>query len=55
MVINQRAIMTKNSENGCAKKENVLFLTPTMTEDLMNYNDELINILTENNIPCGNF
>ena len=36
-------------------KENVLFLTPTMTEDLMNYNDELINILTKNNIPCGKY
>jgi 2'-5' RNA ligase len=36
-------------------KENVLFLTPTMTEDLMNYNDELINILTENNILCGKY
>ena len=36
-------------------KENVLFLTPTMTEDLMNYNDELINILTKNNIPYGKY
>ncbi len=36
-------------------KENVLFLTPTMTEDLINYNDELINILTKNNIPCGKY
>ena len=36
-------------------KENVLFLTPTMTEDLMKYNDELIDILLKNNISCGKY
>ena len=36
-------------------RENVLFLTPTMTEELMNYNDDLINILTKNNITCGKY
>ena len=38
--------------NIAKNKENVLFLTPTMTEELMNYNDELINVLSKNNIHC---
>ena len=36
-------------------KENVLFLTPTTTEDLIKYNEELIDILIKNNIVCGKY
>lgn len=36
-------------------KENVLFLTPVITEDLINYNDELISTLTKMKIPCGKY
>ena len=36
-------------------KENVLFLTPTMTDDLMKYNDELIDLLLKNNITCNKY
>jgi 2'-5' RNA ligase len=35
--------------------ENVVFLTPTMTDDLITYNDELVKILAENNISCGKY
>lgn len=35
--------------------ENVLFLTPTMTEDLISYNDEIVSILKTNKISCGKY
>lgn len=35
--------------------ENVLFLTPTMTEDLLNYNDKLLSILSRIGISCGKY
>lgn len=61
------SILTKFSKNHKAlnlvlssvgsfmSKENVLFLTPTMTEELINYNNEIIDILTKNNISCGRY
>lgn len=36
-------------------QENVIFIAPTMTEDLMRYNDELIEELKSNNISCGKY
>ena len=36
-------------------KENVLFLSPTMTADIIKYNDELTNVLQRNNIQCGKY
>ena len=62
-----KSILKKFAENrNCMKlvlssagsfmsKENVLFLAPTMTEDLMRYNDELISTLQNNKIPCGRY
>ena len=44
-----------SSAGSFMSKENVLFLCPTMTEDLTKYNNELISILRENNIPCGKY
>lgn len=35
--------------------ENVIFIAPTMTEDLIQYNDELVKLLSENNIACGRY
>lgn len=35
--------------------ENVLFLAPIMTEELANYNSELIDLLTQNNVECGKY
>ena len=36
-------------------KENVLFIAPTMTEELMKYNDELVSMLASKNIKCGKY
>ena len=36
-------------------KENVIFLNPTMTEDLMQYNAEIVDILSQNNFNCRKF
>ena len=35
--------------------ENVLFFAPVMTEDLVKYNDELVEVLAKNNIVCGKY
>ena len=47
--------LTLSSVGSFMSKENVLFLTPIITEDLINYNDELIMTLTKNNIVCGKY
>ena len=47
--------LTLNSAGSFMSKENVLFLTPTMTQELINYNDEIINELQEANIKCGKY
>lgn len=36
-------------------KENVIFLAPIITSELIRYNDELVNILLKNNIRCGKY
>ena len=36
-------------------KENVLFLTPIMTDEMINYNDEIISKLNERGIHCGKY
>ena len=54
--INHNALnLNLSSVGSFMSKENVLFLAPIMTEELMNYNDELIDILTKNNITCGKY
>ena len=35
--------------------ENVLFLCPIITEDLLDYNNKVVAILTENKIKCGKY
>ena len=44
-----------SSAGSFMSKENVLFLTPIMTTDLIRYNDELISVLQKNKISCGRY
>lgn len=44
---------TLSSVGSFMTSENVLFLTPTITEDLIKYNDEIINALKQKGIKCG--
>lgn len=36
-------------------KENVLFLAPIITEELINYNEDLVNMLVNNGVQCGKY